>query len=210
ALMAEPLITHGIRILARIGRIDAINLRSLEQGVCADLCCPQGCCGISSEERITGSTRKDHDLALVHIGSRLTLRKALAQFRHSDGGQNDGIYPKLDERSTQCQRIDDGREHPHVIAGDPVPTARGHRHAAEDMAPTENNADFDAYFAHTGDVPGDLVNDIDVDSETLFSHQRLAGGLEYDATISGCLIHAHLLGHSRRTANIISGAQMRL
>src|SRR5690606_16510350 len=99
ALMAEPLITHGIRILARIGRIDAINLRSLEQGVCADLCCPQGCCGISSGERITGSTRKDHDLALVHIGSRLTLRKALAQFRHSDGGQNAGIYPKLDERS---------------------------------------------------------------------------------------------------------------
>src|SRR5690606_8018988 len=206
AFMAQPLITHGIGILARIGRIDAIHLRSLEQGVCANFCCPQGCCGISGEERITGSTRKDHDLALVHIGGCLTLRKTLAQFWHGDGGKNDGLDTKLDERRAQRQRVDDGREHPHVIAADAMPSASSHRHAAEDIAPTDIDADFDAHFAHTGDVPGDLVNDIDVDAETLFSHQRLAGGLEYDATISGCLIHAHLLGHSRARKHHQRGA----
>src|SRR5690554_2386585 len=92
-----------------------------------------------------------------------------------------------------------------MVAGYPVSPARCDSDAAEDIATTYHDADFDAHLAYAGDIPGNLVDDIDVDSKTLFSHQCLAGGLEYDATISGCLIHAHLSRHSSRRAKFVGG-----
>src|SRR5690606_6163410 len=115
---------------------------------------------------------KDDHLALVHVGGGLTLREAFAKLRHGDGRQHHRIDPDLDERRPERQRIDDGAEHAHVVAGHPVSALGGDRHPAEDVAAADHDADLYAQFTRLSNICCDAIDNGYVDAEALASHQR--------------------------------------
>ena len=100
--------------------------------------------------------------------------------------------PSLTSEVLQRQRVDDGGEHAHVVAGDAVAALRGHRHAAEDVAAADDDADLDAERPRLGNVGRDPVDHRNVDAEMLVAHQRLARRLEQDAPVFGPCRHGIL------------------
>ena len=67
--------------------------------------------------------------------------------------------PVLLERVLQRERVDDGREHAHVVGGRAVHAARARRQAAEDVAAADDDAGLDAERLDLADVLGDLRGD---------------------------------------------------
>src|SRR4029077_31230 len=65
--VAERVVALGVLFLARIGRIDTVDLRTLEHRVDAHLGGTKRCCGVGGEEGIAGAGSKDHHTALLHV-----------------------------------------------------------------------------------------------------------------------------------------------
>ncbi|ENN87013.1 hypothetical protein RHSP_13228 [Rhizobium freirei PRF 81] len=162
----------------RIGGIDAVDLRALEDRLRAHFRGAQRGGRIGGEERVSRAAGKDHYATEREMIKRGALREALADLRHGNGREHDGFDVELAQRGCQRQRIDDGSEHSHVVAGHAVATLGGHGHTAEDIAAADHDADFDAHGAGLRDIRGNPVRDGNVDTETLTAHKRFAGGLE--------------------------------
>src|SRR5690606_5767633 len=99
--------TGGGRVLLRIGGIDAVDLRALEDRFGAHFGGAQRGGRIGREERVAGTAGEDHHAAGRQVMERCALREALADLRHGYGRKNDGVDFELAQRGSQCQRIDD-------------------------------------------------------------------------------------------------------
>ncbi len=80
-----------------------------------------------------------------------------------------------------------------MVAGHAVAALGGHGDAAKDVAAADHDADLDAHVARLLDVGRDAIDDRNVDAETLFTHERLAGGFEKDAAKGGFGRHGVLM-----------------
>ena len=87
------------------------------------------------------------------------------------------------ERVLQRQRVDDRRQHAHVVGRRAVHPAGAGRDAAEDVAAADDDGRLDAHALDFGDVERDLGGDGRIDAVVLFAHQGFAGQLEEDALI---------------------------
>ena len=67
----------------------------------------------------------------------------------------------------QADRVHDRGEHAHMVAGDAVAARLGDRHAAEDVAAADHQADLDAEGHRLADLARDPVDDRLVDTEGL-------------------------------------------
>lgn len=106
------------------------------------------------------------------------LREAFTDFRHRDCRQNDGVDAELAERGCERQRVDDGGQHAHMVAGDTVATLGRHGDTAENIAAADDNADFNAHRPRFGNIGGDPVCNRHIDTETLVAHKGFTGSLE--------------------------------
>ena len=89
------------------------------------------------------------------------------------------------ERVLQRQRVDDRRQHPHVVGRRAVHALRARRQAAEQVAAADHDRGLDAELLDLLDVFRDLGGDRGVDSELLLAHQGFAGKFEQDALVGG-------------------------
>jgi hypothetical protein len=120
---------------------------------------------------------------------RGALGKALAYLGHGNGREHLGVDAELAKGGRQSQRVDNGCQHAHVIAGNAVAPLRGHGDTAEDVATADHDADFDPHCANLGDIACYTVNDRDIDTEPLFAHEGFARGFEENALEQGCCRH---------------------
>ena len=67
-----------------------------------------------------------------------------------------------------------------MIAGDAVDPLRRGRHAANDVAPADDDSGRDTEAVHLADLVRDSGDDVRVDAERPLAHERLAGELEQD------------------------------
>ena len=89
------------------------------------------------------------------------------------------------ERVLQRQRVDDRRQHAHVVGGRAVHAAGAGRHAAEDVAAADDDGRLDAHALDFGDVLGDLRRHGRIDAVGLLAHQGFAGQFQEDALVGG-------------------------
>jgi hypothetical protein len=92
---------------------------------------------------------------------------------HLDGRDDARHHALLLERVLHGQPVDDGRQHAHVVARGAIHAFCAGRHAAEDIAPADDDADLDAEALYVLDVHGDAGGDGGIDAEGVFAHQRL-------------------------------------
>ena len=95
------------------------------------------------------------------------------------------IHAEALERVLQRQRVQDRREHAHVVAGGAVHPLRGRLHAAEDVARALHDRDLDAAVVDALDLLRDRLDALGVRAVFEIAHERLPRQLEEDALEGG-------------------------
>ena len=110
---------HRGRIDQRIGRVDAVHLRRLEDDLGAYLDGPQAAAVSVVKNGIAGPRGEDDDPRPSRGGgSRAGGCTAPATCRHIDRGHGTGsISPARSRRPWSASRVDHRRQHAHVVGG---------------------------------------------------------------------------------------------
>ena len=90
----------------------------------------------------------------------------LRDLPHFDGGHHPGGNALLFESVLERQRIDDRRQHAHVVRRDTVHGFGGGGHAPEEIAAPHHHAYLDAGLRHLGDLAGEAAHFLRIDPET--------------------------------------------
>jgi hypothetical protein len=88
-------------------------------------------------------------------------------------------------RVLERERVDDGREHPHVVARDAVDALRRRRHAADDVSAPDHDRRLHAEARDLGDLVRDARDDRRLDAERLAAEERFPGELQEDPAVAG-------------------------
>ena len=144
-LVLERGVLLRLRVGLRIGRVDAVDLRRLEERVRADLARPERRCGVRREIRIARAAREDDDAPLLEVADRLALDEGLGELRHLDRRHDARGNADRLEGVHHRKPVDDRREHAHRVARHAVDALPRARQAPEDVPAAQNDADFAAH-----------------------------------------------------------------
>ena len=95
--------------------------------------------------------------------------EGLGNLIHFDGTHDAGEDVLLLQRILQSQRIDHRGQHAHVISGDAVHLLGLLGDAAKKIAAADHDGDLDTETVDFGELGGDLVDPLVVDTKTLSS-----------------------------------------
>src|SRR5262245_66239799 len=112
-----------------------------------------------------------------------SANERLGDLGHRDGALDSSGYAVLFQRVLQGEGVDDGGQHPQLIAGRPFHAPFASGQAAEDVAPADDDDDLDAELANFTDLAGHVVNGFRANTDARLASQRLATELEQNATI---------------------------
>jgi hypothetical protein len=98
--------------------------------------------------------------------------------RHDPGRRTEAL-----KRILQRERINDGREHSHVIGRDPVHTGLGETGAAKNVSATDDHADFDTHRTKLRYLASDALNYLRVDSVGLIAEQGFPAQFKHHTSI---------------------------
>ena len=110
----------------------------------ADLDSAQARRRVRREERVAGAGREDRDASFLEVAHGAAPNVVLAdlvdlQRRHDAYARAQAL-----ERVLHRKRVDDGREHAHLIGGHAIHAGLGQARAAEDIAAADDETDLDA------------------------------------------------------------------
>ena len=143
-LVGERVVARGGGVLRRIGGIDAVDLRGLEEGVGTDLGRAEGRAGVGGEEGVARAAGEEGHGTLAHQADGLACVEELCHLRHGAGRHGDGGNADALEGVLHGERVDDRRQHAHRVAQHAVGAVARARQAAEDVAAADDHADLRA------------------------------------------------------------------
>lgn len=155
-LAGERLIARRGEIELRVGRVDAVDLGGLEEGVGIDLGGTERRTRIGREKRIAGAAGENHDRPLREKFAGATGVKGGGNLRHLLGSHHDGSRADTLKRVLDGQGVDNRGQHAHRVTENAVRALLGTRQAAEDIASAEHDADFDPHGHEAGETIGDI------------------------------------------------------
>src|SRR5207247_9836407 len=103
-------------VYVRVGFVDAGHFGRLEDDFRPDLHGAQRGGGIRRKVRIPGAPGEDDDAAFLEVADGTPPDEGFGDFPDLDGRHHARLGPALFERVLQRHGIDDGREHPHMVA----------------------------------------------------------------------------------------------
>ena len=162
------------RILLWVGGIDAVYTGTLEHHVSLDFDTAERRTGIGSEVWTACTCREDADIACLHRLYRLPLGVEFADRLHADGSKHLVLNAQGSECAAQCQGIDNGSTHTHLVALDTVETLLASTQTAEDVTTTNHNAYLNAHLMDLLYLLSIITQALWVDAEALLAHQTLA------------------------------------
>jgi hypothetical protein len=126
------------------------------------------------EVGVAGARGEYDDTALLQVADGAPPDERLGDRAHLDGSEHARGHAVLLERVLQRERVDDRRQHAHVVGGRAVHAARAGRQATEDVAAADDDGGLHAERADFGDVLGDAGGDRGIHTVGLVAHQRFA------------------------------------
>ena len=142
--------------VARVGGVDALDaVLGHQDRLGVDLDRPQRGRRVGGEERVAGAGREDDDAPLLEVAHRAAADVGLGDLCDVDRRLHARVDAALLQRVLQRQRVEDGREHAHVVGGRAVHAGRRARHAAVDVARADDDRDLDAAVVDALDLLGD-------------------------------------------------------
>ena len=143
--------------------------------------------GIGGEVGVAGPGGEDDDAALFQVPDGAPADVRLGQLLHLDRALHAREDAQLLQRVLQRQRIDDRRQHAHVIGAGAIHSLGAGGNPAEDVSAPDDDADLDAHLDDVAHLLGDLLQRLRGDPVLRLAHQRLAAELQEDALESGRL-----------------------
>ena len=102
---------------------------------------------------------------------------------HLDGAHNAAVHAVLLEAVLQRERVDDRREHAHVVALRAVHALGCTLDATIDVAATNDHGDLDTVIVGRLDGLSNALGNGGIDAEVPLAHQRLSRKLQQDTVI---------------------------
>ena len=137
-------------MLLRVGIVNAVHPRPFQQHVGLYLYAAERCGTVGRKIGIGCSAADYHDVSPAQVIHRLVLGVILPDRLHAYGSQHLRLHPLRPQRGFQSQRVDDRREHSHLVALHTVESPLRTLHAAEYVSSSNNYADL---HAGPGDFP---------------------------------------------------------
>ena len=127
--------------------------------------------------------REDDDAALLEVPDRPAPDIRLRYLAHVERRRDASVGAVPLERLLDGERVEDGRQHPHVVAGRAVESAPAGGHAPEDVAAADHDPDVHTELVDGADLGRDRADDIEVDPILALAEQRLPAQLEEDSAV---------------------------
>ena len=155
-LEGEFVVFGGAGILFGIGGIDSVHPGSLQHRIRLDFEGPQGCAGVGGEEGIAGAAGDQGHSAFLHKLDGVVAVVELGEGGHIGGGENLSGYALGTEGGRECQRVDDGGQHPHAVPGHAVVSFSYALDTAEDIPAAVHYGDLVSGLHRRGYLAGEL------------------------------------------------------
>ena len=153
------LVAFGVRVLPRIGVIDAVDLGGLEDDVGTHFAGAQRGGGVGGEKRIAGAGGENDHLAFVELAFGFAADEGFRDVFHFDGGLHDAAHAVVFERAFERQGVHHGGEHADVVGGGAVHAAGGGAGTAPEIPAAHDDAELQAGIHGFADFRGDAVDD---------------------------------------------------
>lgn len=176
---------RGGRILLRVGRVDAVDLRGLDHDLGADFGTAQGGRRVGRHEGVARAGSEDHHAAETKMTEGLAADVRLGDLLDVEGGLNAGLDAVVAAGVLESHGVHDRGEHAHVVARGAVHAGGAECDTAEDVAAAHDDADLNAELDDALDFLNHAGKNRTVDAEAVFAHQGLAGKLEKNALVGG-------------------------
>ena len=141
--------------------------------------------GIRAEVRIAGPPAEDHDAPLFEVTYRPSTNVVLGNLSDVDRRQDPGLQVDFLERVLQRHGIDHAGEHPHIVGVGAVHALFRSRHAANDIAAADHDADLDVHLVYFADLIRDPTDHPGVDAKAVIAGESFTGQLNQHAAVSG-------------------------
>jgi uridylate kinase len=176
----------GCRVGARVGGVDPHHpVLGHQQSLGVDLDRPQRRRGVRGEERVAGAGGEDDYAALLEVAHRAAADVGLSDLLDVQRRLHARPDADLLLRVLQLHRVEDDREHPHVVGGRAIHPLGRAGDAAVDVARARGDRDLDAAIMDDLDLLGDGAQALGIGAVVPRAHQRLPGQLEQDAPERG-------------------------
>ena len=165
----------GLRVEHRVGGVDAVDLRALQQGLGVDLEGALGRARVGGEVRHAEPGGEDDDAALLEVTDGAQRHERLGDLRHRDRRLHPRGHVDLLQGILQRQRVHDRGEHAHVVGAVAVDARR--LPAAPDVAAAHDDRGLDAEVDDLGQLTRDQRGRVVGDAGAGGRRERLAGEL---------------------------------
>src|SRR5712692_2892216 len=185
--------------LFRIGVVNSVHARGFQDHVRLDFHRAQRRRGVRREIRIPRPRRKNHHAVFFQVPDRAPPDERLGNLFHLDGAQHAREHAFFFQRILKRQRIDDRREHAHVIAGGSVDLESLLSGPAENISAADHDRRLHSKFVYIFQFTRDSLNRLSVDAESLRPLKRLSGKFQQDPPVCRLVFfHAFLTSFLRR------------
>src|SRR5690349_2446275 len=116
---------------------------------------------------------------------RSTPNKSFCNLRHRDRRLHARLDAEFFHRVLQRERVDNSREHAHVIAGGAFDTLFTAGNAAENIAASDDDYDLHPELADFSDLPRRLLDSIGSNTGAALSSKGFAAEFEQDSAVFG-------------------------
>jgi hypothetical protein len=199
----------------RVGVINPVHARGLQDDVGLDFHGAQGGGGVRRKIRIAGARGENHDAAFFEVTHGPAADEGLGHLRHVNRAQEARDHALLFQSVLQGEAVDHRCQHAHVVAGSAVDGQGFLARAAEDIPSAHNDRHFDAQVAYLFYFAGDAVNGFGVNAKALRTLKGFSGKFQNDASVNGrrrgvfwvgrSVVFAHALGgHSNKDSSLHS------
>jgi len=141
-------VSDGVGVFFGVFVVDPVDLGGFEDDFGSNLVGPEGRGGIGGEVGIAGAGDENNHPLLFKVPHGATKDEGLGNLIHGDGGLDAGSHIHFFEAIHDGETVDDGGEHAHVISRGAIYTASLALETAEDVAPANDDADFNAHFVN--------------------------------------------------------------
>ncbi len=159
----------------RIGVVNSVHARGLQNHVGLDLHGAQRRGRVGGKIGIAGARGENHDAAFFEMPRGAPANERLGDLLHLDRAQQARVATLLFERVLQREAVDHRRQHAHVVGGGAVDRQGLLARAAENIAAADHDGDLHAEVAHFFHFMSDTGDRLGVNPEALRTLKGLTG-----------------------------------
>src|SRR5699024_782744 len=171
----DAVVFYCIGILFRFLVVYAVHHSRLENNVRADLSRTQSGSGIRRKIRVARAARKNYDTALFQMARSAVPDVRLRDLLHRECSLDAHINAHVLKSICNGQRVHYRREHSDLIRSDALHIAAGT--AAPEVAAADDDADLDAHVIRFLDSFANLLDRVNIQSESLVSGKSFSAQL---------------------------------